>query len=495
MLFPSKDSFIKEYSEYDKVPVMKEIMFDKETPISLTERFQTSKYSMLLESVEGGEKWARYSFIGRDPSKIYKIKGQKIEIIQNGDVTNLFAEDPLEYIKNITSQVKYPSMIELPRLCSGLVGYFSYDTARYVEKIPDKNIDDLELPDILLMQFDEIYAFDHLKHSLMIIVNVDIRPDQLEEDYQRAIELIKVMEKDLHSSNKETLFERKKGGQLNIDINVSKREFMSMVEKAREYIHEGDIFQVVLSQRLKTNLNSDPFFIYRMLRMINPSPYMFYLKMNDFSLVGASPEMLLRVIDGVVETCPIAGTRKRGASEEEEIKIEKELLDDEKEIAEHTMLVDLGRNDIGKISDLGSVVVENFMHIEKFSHVMHIVTNVKGNLNKNYSSIDALMSVLPAGTLSGAPKIRAMEIIEEQEMFRRGPYGGATGYFSFNGNADFCITIRTIVIKGDSVYIQSGAGIVADSDPEKEYEESMAKAMAMIKAVEKAGEKYDSHNR
>lgn len=486
------DKFIATYSGYDKAPIFKEILFDKETPISLASRFLSSEYHILLESIEGGEKWARYSFFAHDPVCVIKVKDHRISIIKNGQETSFHSKDPVLYLDNMISSVRYPEIDDIPRFCGGFAGFFAYDAVRYSEKIPDNNKDDIDSPDILLMQFDQIYAFDHLKNSLTIIVNADMNKadlyKELDEAYMRLGAMISSLKTGINVSQTVKYVSE-------IKALDTQEGYMDKVRKAKEYIHEGDIFQVVLSMRSVIKSDLDSFDIYRMLRTINPSPYMFEVKMKELSIAGASPEMIVRITKDIVQTCPIAGTRKRGANKQEDELRQLELQNDEKETAEHMMLVDLGRNDIGKISKPGTVLVENLMHIEKFSHVMHMVTNLKAELGDGISAVDALMSFLPAGTLSGAPKIRAMEIIDELEEYKRGIYGGALGYFSYNRNADFCIIIRTAVKKGDHIYLQAGAGIVADSDPEKEYEECSNKAKVMIEAIKKAGDHYDTVNR
>jgi anthranilate synthase component 1 len=399
--------------------------------------------------------------------------------------------NPVHTIRELMSSYKGATVEGLPRFNGGAVGFFGYDTARYFEELPDVPKDDVGLPEIHFMFADEIIAFDHFKQKIHIIVNVHVE-GSIERAYNSATNRISEIYRELAGSRWKLATaaiprDVRQSKPLNVTSNISKEQYCKNVEKAKEYIRNGDIFQVVLSQRLCAETDSNPLDVYRALRIINPGPYMYYLKFNGYTIAGSSPEMLVRVEDRVVETCPIAGTRKRGATGEEDESLEKELLSDEKERAEHVMLVDLGRNDIGRISDFGSVEVLNFMHIEKFSHVMHIVTSVRGHLKDGMTAFDALSSVLPAGTLSGAPKIRAMEIIDELENVKRCQYGGAVGYLSFNGNLDSCITIRTIVFKDGKAYIQAGGGIVSDSVPELEFEESMNKAGATLKALAEAG--------
>lgn len=492
MIYPDLEEVKRLSKKYNIIPVSMEVYGDMETPISILKRFEDSKYCFLLESVEGGEKWARYSFIGKNPFLVAKgFKNHTRVEYKNGNIEEIEGS-PLEVLKQLLSKYKGAHYPELPRFNGGAVGFFGYDLIRYFENLPDVPEDDLGLPESHFMFADEVLAFDHLKQKIHIIVNIHVNGN-IERSYKTASERIREIYREIINSRwkvtENTInSSRHNKKELRFKSNISKEMFCENVKKAKEYIKNGDIFQVVLSQRLCVETDSSPFDVYRVLRALNPSPYMYYLKFDDYKIVGASPEMLVRVENGMVETCPIAGTRKRGATKHEDEKLEKELLSDQKELAEHTMLVDLGRNDIGKVSKFGTVVVKDLMHVEKYSHVMHIVTGVQGEMKDDMTPFDALMSVLPAGTLSGAPKIRAMEIIDELETVKRGTYGGAIGYLSFNGNLDSCITIRTIVFKDNKAYIQAGGGIVADSVPEMEYIESMNKAGALLKALEKVGE-------
>ena len=489
MFYPTLDEVKSLLQKYNVIPVSMEIYADMETPISLFKRFEKSKYCFLLESIEGGEKWARFSFIGRDPFLIFRSQnGKSIIEEKDGTVTEKDG-NPIEILKNIFSKYKGLKLQGIPRFDGGAVGFFGYDLIRYYEHLPNVPEDDLKLPECHFMFADEVIAFDHLKQKIHIIVNLHVNGN-LERNYFSTVERIKEIHREIVSQRwkvsepQEPSYKNHKSDEL--VSNVTKEEYCNNVIKAKQYITDGDIFQVVLSQRWKMSYDYPSINVYRALRIINPSPYMYYLKFNDYCLVGSSPEMLSRVENGIAETCPIAGTRKRGATELEDAELELDLLADEKEIAEHTMLVDLGRNDIGKVSEFGTVEVKDFMHVEKYSHVMHLVTNVRGKLKQDKTAFDALMSVLPAGTLSGAPKIRAMEIIDSLENVKRGTYGGAIGYLSFDGSMDSCITIRTMVFKNNQVYIQAGAGIVADSVPEKEYDESVNKAKALLTALEEA---------
>jgi len=512
VFYPSLDEVKKLSGRYNIIPVAMEVYADMETPISLFKRFEENNFCFLLESVEGGEKWARYSFIGKDPFLTIKsINGKTI--IEGKNHEPIIKEgNPVEILKSVMDQYKAPKLPGMPRFNGGAVGCFGYDLIRYYENLPNAPKDELNIPECHFMLSDEVIAFDHLKQKIHIIVNIHVS-ENVERSYNTAIERVKEIYREIretkwkiYSNSNPVIKQRldringnsniKSNGNANLvresgikyESNVTKERFCQNVCKAKEYIKNGDIFQVVLSQRLSVDTEENPFNVYRALRVINPSSYMYYLKFDGYTVVGASPEMLVRVEDKDVETCPIAGTRKRGLSQEEDKEIEADLLADPKEVAEHMMLVDLGRNDVGKVSEFGTVEVRNLMHIEKYSHVMHMVTNVKGRLRKDKTAFDALMSVLPAGTVSGAPKIRAMSIIDELETTKRGIYAGAIGYLSFNGNIDSCITIRTILFKGRKAYVQAGAGIVADSVPEKEYQETLNKAAALLKALEEAGE-------
>lgn len=466
------------------IPVHKDILADLLTPAAVYLRVAHGRRRVfLLESVEGGERIARYSFVGWDPFLIVRGKGESLILEELGET---WEEDgkPLEKLREISRRFRTVKLEDMPPFLGGGVGYFAYDLVRQFEKLPCTTPDELGLDDFHMMYFSTVLAFDHLRHRIHIIVNLlnDRGRQSLEAKYQDAVLRIEQIEKRLmeplslprsvpQSTAPEPL------------SNVSPDHYRANVEKAKEYIRAGDIFQVVLSQRFSMEMRCEPFDVYRALRYINPSPYMFFLRMDDLHLVGASPEMLVRVYDGRVEYGPIAGTKPRGKTPDEDARNAEELLRDEKERAEHIMLVDLGRNDLGRVCEFGSVKVTDLMHVERYSHVMHIVSSVEGRLLTGLDCFHALEACLPAGTVSGAPKVRAMEIIEEMEPARRGVYGGAVGYVDFSGNLDTCIALRTLVIKNGKAYIQAGGGIVFDSDPETERQESLNKARALIGAV------------
>ncbi|MFH1995785.1 MAG: anthranilate synthase component I [Candidatus Omnitrophota bacterium] len=495
--YPEKKEFLKLAKKGNLIPVFREIMADFETPVSAFAKISKGEYSFLLESVEGGERIARYSFLGSDPSLIFSSKGRTIRI-QEGRVSKSFETetDPLGELKKILKRYSFVQVDGLPRFCGGLVGFLGYDTVRFIEDIPDRNPDDLQIPDSVFVLTDTLVIFDHVDHRMKIVSNVFVKGDA-GKAYDEALGKIEKMVRRIRldggaRANRRLPFPvRKKQGCPAAGSNVSKRDFEESVRHAKRYIRKGDAIQVVLSQRFEVPVKSKPLEIYRALRSVNPSPYMYYLKFPDFRLIGASPEIMVRCEEKVVELRPIAGTRPRGRSEKEDERLAKELLRDPKERAEHIMLVDLGRNDVGKVCDYKTVSVPELMAIEKYSHVMHIVSDVRGILKKNKDVFDVMRAAFPAGTVSGAPKVRAMEIIDELENVRRGPYAGSVAYFSFSGNLDSCITIRTILVKNGIAYIQAGAGIVAYSKPEKEYQETRNKAQAMLRAIEFAEKGFE----
>jgi anthranilate synthase component 1 len=498
MIYPDFKTVLESSADNYFTPIVLETHADTETPISVFKRFKdTSQYCFLLDSVEGGEKWARYSFIGRNPLMIFQVDGKTVTMTHRDQTSETFEGNPFDILRDQMKMFKTAKIQGVPRLSGGAVGFFGYDMVRSIEDLPNAPEDRLHLPDGHFMVVDEMIVFDHLRQKLQIIVNMKNSED-MAENYKRTIERLHEIEESLHDDELRTVGNKKLRKNFFVGREISsmtKEQYMQSVEKAKEYILNGDIFQVVLSRRTEIETDADPLEVYRVLRVSNPSPYMYFLKFDQYSLVGASPEMLVRYEDGFLETCPIAGTRPRGMTKEEDDLLEKDLMSDEKELAEHRMLIDLGRNDIGKIAKFGSVQLQDMMKVAKYSHVMHITTLVQGQARENINAFDALRAVLPAGTLSGAPKIRAMEIIDELEPCKRGPYGGAIGYISFDGNLDSCITIRTILFKDGKAYMQAGAGIVADSVPETEFQETVNKAGALIKALREVGGKNDSYHR
>lgn len=473
---------LKENKEYTLAPVSMEILSDFITPIEAMRILKAaSTHAYLLESAKANENWGRYTFLGFEPElSISCIDGK-----MNVDGKEFECSDPTNYLRELLKKYKSPRVASLPPFTGGLVGYFSFDFINYKEPSTKMNIDDSEgFKDIDLMLFKDVIAFDNVKQKIILITNIELDKD-IRVEYEKALQRL--------NSIKELLYTGKKsfeGGKLLGEVTplFSKDEFSDMIGKAKHHIHEGDIFQIVLSNRLQANFEGSLFDTYRVLRTVNPSPYMFYFSGTDVEVAGASPETLVKLEDGILHTFPLAGTRPRGKSEKEDKELEAELLADEKELAEHNMLVDLGRNDLGKISKFGSVIVEKFHSIERYSHVMHIGSTVRGEIRPEYDALNSLEAVLPAGTLSGAPKIRACQLIEELENNKRGIYGGAIGYIDFTGNMDTCIAIRLAYKKNGKVFIRSGAGIVADSDPDKEYMESINKAGAVVDALKKAQE-------
>lgn len=482
--------------KYRLIPVIREILSDVATPVQVLRKLKNvSDHVFLLESVEDSRQWGRYSFLGYNPTLEISCKGKKLLVTdENGVQTSMDTDSPSSYIRKLVEENKAPKLKDSPTFTGGLVGYFSYDYMQYAEKsLHFKAKNDYDYNDLDLMLFDSLICFDNFKQKILLIANVKVPSAsadncEFEEAYDRAVKKLDEMQDlILHGEMKDV----EKGKLLSEIKHVfSKEEYCQKVEKVKEHIIEGDIFQLVLSNPMEADFEGSLFDTYRILRTTNPSPYMFYFS-GDTEIAGASPETLVKVEDGVIRTFPLAGTRPRGATFEEDQALEKELLADEKERAEHNMLVDLGRNDIGKLSEFGTVEVEKYMEIERYSHVMHIGSSVKGRLSDKFTAIDAIDSVLPAGTLSGAPKIRACEIIDELEGIKRGIYGGAIGYVDFTGNLDTCIAIRLAYKKNGKVFVRSGAGIVADSVPEKEFTECVNKAKAVVNAIKDACECSD----
>ncbi len=472
---------------YNRIPVMCEVLADLDTPLSAYLKLADGPYSYLFESVHGGEKWGRYSIIGLPCRTVVRVSGHEVTVEQDGESTEQHqAEDPLAWIEDFHGRYRVPHIDTLPRFTGGLVGYFGYDTIRYIEpRLAEcPNPDPIGTPDILLMVSDEVVVFDNLSGRLYVIVHVDPTRDGLLADAERRIdELIDTLRGPTPGQPSP---DPRKVNESDFVSGFTRPGFEQAVERSKQYILDGDVMQVVLSQRLSIPFQARPLDLYRALRGLNPSPYMYYLDLGGFHVVGSSPEILTRLEDGVVTVRPIAGTRRRGHDEAEDQALEAELLADPKELAEHLMLIDLGRNDTGRVAEIGSVQLTEKMLIERYSHVMHIVSNVIGRLKPGMTAIDVLRATFPAGTVSGAPKIRAMEIIDELEPVKRGVYSGAVGYLSWSGNMDTAIAIRTAVIQHNTLHIQAGAGIVADSIPEMEWKETMNKGRAVFRAVAQA---------
>lgn len=494
---PTRDEFRKKAAEGNLIPVWRELLADTETPVSAFYKVAYGReYGFLLESVEGGERLARYSFLGSDPFLVFRSKNEDAAIEEAGKTTRITLKaderDPLHVLKEILDRYRYVPAPELPRFVGGAVGMIGYDTVRFFEDLPDENPDELNLEDCLFMFTDALVVFDHVRHRMLALCNARVEGDP-DDAYDSAVAKVDEIVTRLHSAPP-YLVGRGAGGlgsasaKTDFVSNLTQPEYEALVLRAKEYIAAGDSFQIQVARRQKKKLDADPFDVYRALRSINPSPYMFYLVFGDTKLIGASPEILVTEEDGIVCIRPLAGTRPRGASDAEDAIISQDLLSDEKERAEHVMLVDLARNDIGRVAKFGTVRVEELMVIEKYSHVLHIVSDVKGELRPEFDQFDVLRASFPAGTLTGAPKVRTMEIIDELESTRRGFYGGGIGYFSFSGNMDTAITIRTALVKGDTIYIQAAGGIVADSDPSYEYRETAAKMRALVRAVDWAEE-------
>jgi len=486
MFSPSLNEFKKRCQKGNLVPVYAELPADIETPVSAFLKIaDTAASAFLLESVEGGEQIGRYSFLGTNPTERVAVRGGVVEHTQDGKVRLIFhGGDPMAVLRQLMQRYRVVATPELPPFHGGMVGYFSYDLVRYFEKLPELNPDDLGLPEALLVFTENLLVFDHVKHVIKIVSNAHVT-GKPEHAYQRALRSIRRLIKKLQRPVPR-LSRRLRQEKLQFKSNVSRETFLENVRRSKEYIRAGDIIQVQISQRLTTTAPAAPFDVYRALRAINPSPYMFYLRFPECELIGSSPELLIRKEDHTLSTRPIAGTVRRGGSIKEDRKLEERLLADPKERAEHIMLVDLGRNDLGRVCRPGSVCVPELMVIERYSHVMHIVSHVQGRILPRQDQFNALQAAFPAGTVTGAPKIRAMEIIEELETCRRGPYAGAVGYFDYSGNLDTGITIRTILYTGGKYHLQAAAGIVADSKPMREYQETLNKMQATIKALELA---------
>lgn len=472
---------------FNHIPVTEEVLADLDTPLSSYIKAATGAYSYLLESAsQGGEKWSRYSMVGLPAKKILKIFGHQVIVESDGvEIENLEVEDPLAFVEDFQSRYRYPPIDDLPIYTGGLVGYFGYDTVRFVEsKIKDTQPEDtIGTPDILLMVSNDVMVFDSVRGKIHLITHAN--PED-EHAFQNALARLEEMKQSLQNQIPEALRKTNKAPPIHEEDFISsygEEKFKADVDRIKDYILDGDVMQVVLSQRMSVTFESDPLTLYRALRSLNPSPYMYYMNLKDFHIVSSSPEILAKLDNGKVTVRPLAGTRRRGRDEKEDKELEIELLADPKERAEHLMLIDLGRNDIGRVCKVGSVIVNEMMVVERYAHVMHIASNVEGVIEPKYSAMDLLRATLPVGTLSGAPKVRALEIIDEFEPEKRGIFGGAVGYLSWNGNMDTAIAIRTAVIKGDKLYVQAGAGIVADSVPELEWEETINKARSIFRAA------------
>jgi anthranilate synthase component 1 len=487
LIVPDRKSFGELAETGNLIPVYREILADLDTPVSAYLKLKETP-SFLLESLEGGEKWARYSFLGIRPSRVVKGQGRQVEIIEKGESEFLDVDDPIALLRELMAEFRPVAVPGLPEFFGGLVGYMGYDMVRFIEELPDRGTVGIDMPDMYLMLTDTMLVFDNLRQTIKVVSNVHLDGSPPEEAHSEAVEKIEHTIRRLRVPLEppgESAEETRVQGEF-VSSFGERKTFEKAVKRVKEYVHAGDVVQCVLSQRFERPATMEPFNIYRALRVVNPSPYMYCLDTGEGHIVGSSPEILVRLEGDAVKLRPIAGTRKRGMSEEEDLALEEELRADPKEQAEHIMLVDLGRNDVGRVAENGSVEVNELMVVERYSHVMHMVSNVEGRLGEGLDCFDVFRACFPAGTVTGAPKIRAMEIIEELEPVKRGPYAGAVGYFSYSGSMDTCITIRTLIIRDGRVYVQAGAGIVADSDPGREYQETVSKAMGMMRAVDMA---------
>ncbi len=495
---PTFDEFAALARDHTVVPVYRQLTSDTLTPVSAFCMLQEGDWSFLFESVVGGERIGRYSFLGAGPFRTLEARGNQIRTREGrGKWIESEAADPLRVLEEMIAQYRAPHVAGLPRFCGGAVGYAGYDTVRYVERLPNAPPDDRSIPELSFGLYDRMVIFDHAAKTVLVVAHARVaeskkamrtayaeacaRVDQLVERLQRGVADIQ-----LTDINPRANAQRTDSARLAVSSNFTRPEFEAAVQKVREYINAGDAFQIVLSQRFRAETKARPFDIYRALRVVNPSPFMFYLRAGSVTLVGASPEIMCRVENGIITNRPLAGTRRRGATPEEDAILAAELVADPKERAEHIMLVDLARNDVGRVAELGSVKISDLLTVERYSHVMHLSSTVTGKLRPGLTAFDALRASLPAGTLSGAPKVRAMEIIDELEPHRRGPYGGAVGYVDFSGNMDTCIALRTMILLGQTAYVQAGAGLVADSVPASEYDETVNKAMSLLRAIEVA---------
>jgi anthranilate synthase component 1 len=491
--YPDFSTFQNLANDADLVPVYRQLTSDTLTPVEAYCTLQHGDYSFLFESVVGGERVGRYSFLGADPFLRIDAYGQRVVVTEDAESREFDSEDPLKDLEELLKKYRAVHLPELPRFCGGAVGYAGYDVVRYCEHLPNAPEDDRKLPDLSFAFFDRMVVFDHIRKTIVVVCHVDANAADLKAEYDLAVARIDETCESLQQGTQAiSMSDVVIGGDpaLTFESNFEQSEFEAAVEACKEYIKAGDIFQVVISQRLKLETSASPLDIYRALRIVNPSPFMVLLKTPETHLIGCSPEIMVRVEDGEITIRPLAGTRVRGKNDEEDQALADELLADEKERAEHVMLVDLARNDVGRVAKYGSVKLSDVMVVERYSHVMHITSNVCGQLEDGLTSLDALRAGLPAGTVSGAPKVRAMEIIDELERHRRGPYAGAVGYIDFTGNMDTCIALRTLVMQDQTAYVQAGAGIVADSVPENEYHETLNKAKGLLRAIELAEKQF-----
>ncbi len=487
--FPDFQSFRKLAKDANLVPVYRQLVSDTLSPVSAYRKIQSDRCSFLFESVVGGERIGRYSFLGVDPFLQIEAFGKRVVINEGKKIWEIESQDPFQDLEKLLNRYKAVHFAQLPRFCGGAVGYAGYDVVRYSENLPKPPLDDRTLPDLSFAFYDLMVVFDHINKTVLVVAHARTNDGEHQIHYKNACRRVDEMCRLLQSGPTDLqLTDIDIDGEPSRDCksNFTQQQFEQAVETCKEYIRAGDIFQVVISQRLQLETLARPLDIYRALRVVNPSPFMFLLKTKSVDLVGSSPEIMVRVEDGKTTVRPLAGTRKRGATEEEDRRLAEELLADPKERAEHVMLVDLARNDVGRVAEFGSIELSDVMVVERYSHVMHITSNVSGQLPGDKSALDALRAGLPAGTVSGAPKVRAMEIIDDLEPHRRGPYAGAVGYIDFTGNMDTCIALRTLVMQGQTAYVQAGAGIVADSVPETEYHETLSKAKGLLKAIEVA---------
>ncbi len=493
MVRPDLETFRTLARSGSAVPLVREVLADLDTALAIFLKVDDGRFSFLFESNEGGEHWGRYSFIGIGARAIFRAHAGRVEIrrgdeLREHELAADRSDDPLDHLRRLLAELAPTRLDGLPRFAGGAVGYVAYDWVRYVERLPERAPDTLGVPDCYFVFPETVLVHDRTRQRLSIIHDLEIRAgESADAAYQRGLRALDEVERRLARPTPRPPEAAGEPAALEPVSNVTRERFVEMVEHCKEYIHAGDIFQVVPSQRITLPQRCEPFLIYRQLRVLNPSPYLFFMRCGDHVVLGSSPEIHVRLSDGRIELRPLAGTAPRGATPEEDKEIEKRLLADPKELAEHVMLVDLGRNDVGRVAETGSVLVDEFEVIERYSHVMHIVSNVRGRLRADKDAVDLLRATFPAGTVSGAPKVRAMEVIEEVEPERRGLYGGCVGYFDYYGNMDTCIALRTLLVKDGKLFVQAGGGVVADSDPEKEFQETLHKAGALLRAIWLAG--------